>query len=85
MKHKQAKRIFFNWLKKKNLYAQYKHYRHQTNNDPNAGYHRSYLRDPYRYVIDAFSWGNTIQGRSFWEQIHFEWKGYLNSLECRYH
>ena len=85
MKHKRAKRIFFNWLKKKGLYTQYKHYRHKANNDPNARYHRSYLRDPENYVVDAFTWADTAQRRSFWEQVHHEWRGYLNILERRYH
>ena len=85
MKHKQAKRIFFNWLKKKGSYEQYKYYRHLANNDPNAGYHRSYLCEPERYVVDAFTWANTIQGRPLWKNLNDEWVNYLQVLECRYH
>ena len=85
MKHQQAKRIFFNWLKKKDLYTKYKYYRHVANNDPNAGYHRSYLCEPERYVVDAFTWSDTMQGRAFWERLHNEWVSYLRTLKYRYH
>ena len=84
MEHKQAKRIFFNWLKKKGVYIQYKHCRHQANNDPKAGYHRSYLQEPQYYLLNAFTWADTAQGRSFWENLHREWEDYLKALECRY-
>ena len=85
MKHQQAKRIFFNWLKKKGLYTQYKYYRHKANNNPNEGYHRSYLQEPEYYLMNAFTWARTKQGRPFWRNLHEEWRVYLYNLKYRYH
>ena len=80
MKHQQAKRIFFNWLKERNVYEQYKYYRHLNNTHKRSIFYRSSMLSPTVYIIDAFAWDSTTQGFDFWDSLHGQWVEHFANL-----
>ena len=77
MNFRQEKRLFYNWLKRRNLVEAY-----------NEGRKTSNLKTPIRtgrhLIMMGFYWDNTIQGFEFWDRIHTQWIRYLYKKENKY-
>ena len=79
MNFRQEKRLFYNWLKRRNLLDAYNegikirplHRRHSI--------HRG-----KKLLIDAFYWQATPQGHMFWLHMQMKWIRYLNKKQKKY-
>lgn len=79
MNFRQEKRLFYNWLKRRNLLDAY-----------NEGIRRhpfQRLRNVHngrQLLIDAFYWQATPQGHKFWLHMQMKWIRYLNKKRKKY-
>ena len=79
MNFRQEKRLFYNWLKRRDLLDVYK-----------IGVKRYPLRyrisihKGNRLLLDAFNWRNTPQGHMFWLHMQMKWIRYLHKKQKKY-
>lgn len=77
MNFRQEKRIFYNWLKRRNLFEAY-----------NVGMKTCPLARSIRtgrhLLVNSFLWESTPQGYEFWANIHIQWVRYLYKKENKY-
>lgn len=69
MTHKE-KRIFFNWLQKRQALKAYKTAKYKAHW---TTYKRLSISDPF---ITAFPWSDTPQGLSYWATLDKKWEFY---------
>ena len=77
MTHRE-KRIFFNWLKKQGALKKYRvnRFKLTTPNDlPWRAYRYLSIEEA---IVDAFNWGQTLEGSGYWVSLHLHWLQYLN-------
>jgi hypothetical protein len=79
MNFRQEKRLFYNWLKRRNLLDAY-----------NEGMRIRPLRHmwPIRkgeyLLLNAFNWHATPQGHMFWLHMQMKWIRYLHKKQKKY-
>ena len=72
------KRLFFSFLKKKNLFHEFEYYCNQ-----NTFFERSMFDDAKLvsiFVSDSFVWKNTREGTDFWKKIDEDWNKTIKFL-----
>lgn len=79
MNFRQEKRIFYNWLKKRDLLKKY------THNRGSAAIGRSdRIREADRLVFNAFYWHGSREGFKYWLHIDMKWRRHLNRKRRKY-
>lgn len=79
MNFRQEKRLFYNWLKRRDLLDAY-----------NEGVRthplqrRHLIRRGQDLIIDAFCWRDTLQGHMFWLHMQMKWIRYLHKKQKKY-
>ena len=79
MNFRQEKRLFYNWLKRRDLLDAY-----------NEGikirplHSTQSIRRGKDLLIDAFYWSATPQGHMFWLHMQMKWIRYLNRKQKKY-
>lgn len=79
MNFRQEKRLFYNWLRRRNILDAY-----------NEGIRihpfsrRKYINEGKYLLIDAFYWRSTPQGHMFWLHMQMKWIRYLNKKQKKY-
>ena len=71
------KRLLFNWLEKQGALKKYRvnRFKLTTPNDlPWRAYRYLSIEEA---IIDAFNWGQTLEGSGYWVSIHLNWLQYL--------
>lgn len=77
MTHKE-KRILFNWLKKRDALKKYRINRFKLTTPRDLPW-RAYRYLPVEEaIVDAFNWGQTLEGSAYWLGIHLHWLQYLS-------
>lgn len=80
MTYRQEKRIFYNWLRRKNLLEIYKRY-----NKANPATHDlSLLHIGDNFIYYGFSWSRTPEGFIFWFHLDMKWRKHLNRKRRKY-
>lgn len=72
------KRVLFNWLKKQGALTKYRvnRFKLTTPNDlPWRAYRYLSIEEA---IVDAFNWGQTLEGSGYWVSLHLYWLQYLN-------
>lgn len=72
------KRVLFNWLKKQGSLKKYRvnRFKLTTPNDlPWRAYRYLSIEEA---IVDAFNWGQTLEGSGYWVSLHLHWLQYLN-------
>ena len=79
MNFRQEKRLFYNWLKRRDLLDAYNEgiRIHPIRCMPS-------IRKGKNLLIDAFSWRATPQGHMFWLHMQMKWIRYLNKKQKKY-
>jgi hypothetical protein len=79
MNFRQEKRLFYNWLKRRDLLDAYNEgiRRHPFQRLRN-------IKDGKFLLIDAFYWRSTSQGHMFWLHMQMKWVRYLNKKRKKY-
>lgn len=80
------KRLFYNWLRKENIYNQffsnvmtYSHITHKYNSGKKVFEYIVHILNKYpEAYISSFIWADTYQGRNFWSKKCLEWNKYLD-------
>jgi hypothetical protein len=80
MTYRQEKRIFYNWLRRKNLLEIYKQ-RHAE--DPNPSDPRA-LREGANFIFRGLSWFYTPEGFDFWFHLDMKWRKHLHRKRRKY-
>ena len=70
MTYRQEKRIFYNWLRKRNLLEVYKQ-RHME--DPLPSY-PELLRKGANFILHGLYWVDTPEGFDFWFHLDMKWR-----------
>ena len=79
MNFRQEKRIFYNWMKKRDLLKKY------THNRESAAIGRSdRIREADRLVFNAFYWHGSREGFKYWLHIDMKWRRHLNRKRRKY-
>ena len=81
MTYRQEKRIFYNWLRRKNLLEIYKQ-RHKEDPYPSHPYT---LRMGDNFLFRGLSWADTPEGFEFWFHLDMKWRKHLNRKRKKYH
>ena len=81
MTYRQEKRIFYNWLRRKNLLEIYKQ-RHVE--DPRPASTRE-LRRGDHFIFKGLYWADTPEGFDFWFHLDMKWRRHLNRKRRKYH
>lgn len=71
------KKIFIQWLKDNNLFAQYKH--NWINHNFDEDYMDMKAKNYWLYIETSFDWEATPEGYDFWEDISDQW----HNIICR--
>lgn len=84
------KRLFFNWLAKNHILSQYKK-NMRTCLNPQIGLvnTRSYTQsvreniwnNPNEFILLAFTWSDTFEGREFWRLMGRAWEEYFYNYQ----
>ena len=72
-------KLLFRFLKEQNLYSCYMNnvrLNTELNDLKKSVYNRIIEMDPECYIISAFCWSDTVQGKKFWSNIDSEWGEY---------
>lgn len=72
------KRLFFSFLKKKNVFHEFEYYCSQT-----SFFERSMFDDAKlagTFVSCSFVWSKTREGKDFWKRIDEDWKKTIKFL-----
>lgn len=80
MTYRQEKRIFYNWLRKRNLLETYIQRRIEDPfpSDPKI------LRTGANFIIDGLYWIHTPEGFDFWFHLDMKWRKHLNRKRRKY-
>ena len=73
------KRLLFNWLEKQGALKKYRvnRFKLTTPNDlPWRAYRYLSIKEA---IVDAFNWGQTLEGSDYWVNIHMKWIYYLGN------
>jgi hypothetical protein len=76
------KRLFLNWLQQYHIKNKFLHNCRTVRNtihdrhDPPIKY--IWKEEPYLYIINSFSWGDSSEGFRFWENYDFLWQDFLS-------
>ena len=81
MTYRQEKRIFYNWLRRKNLLEIYKQ-RHAEDPFPTSPIA---LRRGEYFIYKGLSWSYTPEGFDFWMHLDMKWRRHLNRKRRKYH
>ena len=79
MNFRQEKRLFYNWLKRRNLLDVYKE---GAKRYPLR--HRPDIDKGKKLLINAFYWRATPQGHMFWLHMQMKWIRYLHKKQKKY-
>ena len=71
---------FREWLEERGCLGKYARNRMEALHDHDDWYFSVDETDVDNYINRAFYWSTTPEDHSFWEKIHWEWRG-----ECRAH
>lgn len=76
---KEIDREFISFLKRNNCFDEYKE------NFINLSSYRKfreflYIEPRKRYISMAFLWRKTLQGHTYWSNIHETWTKYINTI-----
>jgi hypothetical protein len=77
MNFRQEKRLFHNWLKRRNLIEVY-------NEGMKVSPLMDTIRSGYHLLLRSFYWDSTTQGYEFWARLHAQWMRYLNKKRNKY-
>lgn len=79
MTYRQEKRIFYNWMRRKDLLELYKK-RH------NEALYRNLkkLRIGDNFIFNGFYWAGTPEGFEFWLHLDMKWRRHLNRKRKKY-
>lgn len=80
MTYRQEKRIFYNWLRGRNLLEIYKQ-RHAENpypSNPNT------LHKGNTFIFSGVYWAGTPEGFDFWLHLDMKWRRHLNRKRRKY-
>ena len=80
MTYRQEKRIFYNWLRRKNLLEIYKQ-RHAADPFPSSS---SFLRKGNNFIYHGLYWQDTPEGFNFWFHLDMKWRKHLNRKRRKY-
>ena len=81
MTYRQEKRIFYNWLRRKNLLEIYKQ-RHVEDPCPFSPIE---LRKGHNFIFKGLYWNGTPEGFDFWFHLDMKWRRHLNRKRRKYH
>jgi hypothetical protein len=73
----KEKRIFFNWLQKHGALKKYKVNRFKLTTPDDLPWRAYKCLAIEEAVVDAFNWGQTLEGSGYWVSIHVKWLHYL--------
>lgn len=71
------KRILFNWLKKQGALKKYRVNRFKLTTPDDVPWRTYRYLSLEEAIIDAFNWGQTLEGSGYWVRIHVSWVQYL--------
>ena len=80
MTYRQEKRIFYNWLCRRNLLEIYKKRSHEGLFRPNS----KRMRIGDNFIYNGFYWVNTPEGFRFWLHLDMKWRRHLNRKRRKY-
>jgi hypothetical protein len=80
MTYRQEKRIFYNWLRGRNLLEIYKQ-RHAEDPYPVKPKH---LRRGEDFIFKGLYWDGTPEGFIFWFHLDMKWRKHLNRKRRKY-
>lgn len=80
MTYRQEKRIFYNWLRRKNLLEVYLQ-RHAEDPFPSPD---KELRKGANFIIKGLFWIDTPEGFDFWFHLDMKWRKHLNRKRRKY-
>lgn len=80
MTYRQEKRIFYNWLRRKNLLEVYKQ-RHVEDPYPSSP---KTLRKGDNFIFNGLFWFDTPEGFDFWFHLDMKWRKHLNRKRRKY-
>lgn len=81
MTYRQEKRIFYNWLRRKNLLEIYKQ---RCIDDPQPSDPEE-LRIGDNFIFKGLTWFYTPEGFNFWFHLDMKWRRHLNRKRRKYH
>ena len=81
MTYRQEKRIFYNWLRRKNLLEIYKKRREE---DPYPPHDPKVLRIGDNFIYRGLFWQETPEGFEFWLHLDMKWRRHLNRKRRKY-
>lgn len=82
MTYRQEKRIFYNWLRGRNLLEIYK--KRCDQNDLWSRHHSKKLRIGDNFIFNAFYWAETPEKHYFWLHLDMKWRKHLNRKRRKY-
>lgn len=80
MTYRQEKRIFYNWLRGRNLLEIYKQ---RQAEDPYPA-HPNGLRKGNNFIFKGVYWAGTPEGFEFWLHLDMKWRRHLNRKRRKY-
>lgn len=80
MTYRQEKRIFYNWLRRKNLLEIYK----MRCGNRLTEYRSKKLRIGDNFIFNGFSWMYSPEGFTFWLHLDMKWRRHLNRKRRKY-
>ena len=80
MTYRQEKRIFYNWLRRKDLLEIYKKRCNERLSTPNP----RKLRIGDNFIFNGFYWTRTPEGFEFWLHLDMKWRRHLNRKRRKY-
>ena len=81
MTYRQEKRIFYNWLRGKNLLEIYKQRQAEDPFPPLP----KVLRKGDNFIYKGLYWDKTPEGFDFWFHLDMKWRRHLNRKRRKYH
>ena len=81
MNFRQEKRIFYNWLRRKNLLEIYKK-RHEEDPYPPSDPRVLHIGD--NFIYRGLFWQDTPEGFNFWFHLDMKWRKHLNRKRRKY-
>lgn len=81
MTYRQEKRIFYNWLRRKNLLEIYKK---RCEEDPYPPPDPRVLRIGDNFIFRGLYWSGTPEGFEFWFHLDMKWRRHLNRKRRKY-
>jgi hypothetical protein len=73
------KRVLFNWLKKQGALKKYRVNRFKLTTPDDLPWRAYRYLSIEEAIVDAFNWGQTLEGSRYWINIHMKWIHYLRN------